>query len=94
MSWRHPTERDMDHRRDLRKHDFEPASRTEPPARLDKPLTTAMDIVVLVKMMANYEDAAALIETYAAMVAAGARADEARVAADRLNRMGAADAQA
>jgi hypothetical protein len=34
------------------------------PARLDKPLSTAMDIVVLVKAMPNYEDAAALIERF------------------------------
>ena len=65
-----------DHDRDNRKHDF--------PSRLDKPLTTAMDIVVLVKAMPNYADAAALVEQYAGMVAAGARVEAAQEVSDRL----------
>jgi hypothetical protein len=79
MSWRHPTERDWDHKRDLRKHDTPPL-----PDRMDKPLTTAMDIVVLVKKLDNYEAAAKWVEWYAdhklqehrldAAVTAGARA--------------------
>jgi hypothetical protein len=72
-----------DRERDYRKHDF--------PARLDKPLTTAMDIVVLVKAMPNYTEAAALIDQYAGMIAAGARADEALL---RLQNAGGSDAQA
>lgn len=68
MSWRHPTEQDWDHKRDLRKHD-------PLPARFDIPLSTAMDIVVLVKAMDNYTDAAALIERYADGKAAQTRLD-------------------
>lgn len=89
MSSRHPTEQDWDHKRDLRKHDTPPL-----PARMDKPLTTAMDIVVLVKAMTNYPEAAALVEQYAGMVAACARVEESRIAVDRLNRLGGTDAQA
>ena len=65
-----------DHERDLRKHDPR-AGDKDFPLRLEKPLTTAMDIVVLVKALPNYAEAAKLIETYASMVAANAQADEA-----------------
>jgi hypothetical protein len=65
-----------DHDRDLRKHEPRPGDK-DFPIRLEKPLTTAMDIVVLVKALSNYTEAASLIETYAGMVAASARADEA-----------------
>ena len=65
-----------DHDRDLRKHEPRPGDK-DFPIRLEKPLTTAMDIVVLVKALPNYAEAARLVEQYAGMVAAGARADEA-----------------
>lgn len=77
-----------DHRRDHEKHEPRPGDR-DFPARFDKPLTTAMDIVVLVKAMPNYTDAASLIEQYAKMVAAGVRVEEARLSADRLDRIAA-----
>lgn len=70
MAWRHPTEADWDHARDLRKHDTDPL-----PARMQVPLSTAMDVVVLVKRMDNYAEAAALIERYAAGKAAQTRLD-------------------
>lgn len=65
-----------DHERDLRKHEPRPGDK-DFPIRLEKPLTTAMDIVVLVKALPNYAEAARLIEQYACMVAANACADEA-----------------
>lgn len=67
-----------DRDRDYRKHDTPPL-----PDRMDKPLTTAMDIVVLVKALSNYSDAAKLIDQYADMVAAAARADEALIVVNR-----------
>lgn len=57
-----------DRERDYRKH--EPR-----PARFDAPLSTAMDIVTLVKAMPNYAEAAALIERYADGKAAQQRLD-------------------
>lgn len=75
------TEARWDHARDLRKHDG-PRPHDRIPDRLNKPLSNAMDVVVLVKAMPNYEDCAALIERYASglreverldAVAAGAR---------------------
>jgi len=60
-----------DHRRDERKHD-------SLPHRLDRKISTAIDIVLLVRLMDNVEDAAALIDLYAA-----SRADEARMEAVR-----------
>ena len=80
MSWRHPTEADWDRERDYRKHEPRPSDPL--PARFQTPLSTAMDIVVLVKAMPNYAEAAALIERFAEgkaaeqrleAVAAGAR---------------------
>lgn len=78
MGWsRSDEEFRADHDRDERKHE-------RPGHRFDKPLTTAMDIVVLVKALPNYQDAAALVEQYAAMVAATARAEETAIALKRL----------
>ncbi|MDI3563532.1 hypothetical protein [Bradyrhizobium sp. Arg816] len=47
-----------DHRRDERKHD-------SLPHRLDRNISTAIDIVLLVRLMDNIENAAALIDLYA-----------------------------
>lgn len=63
-----------DHRRDELKTEPRPGDR-DFPARLDQPLSTAMDIVLLVKEMTNYADAAALIERYADGKAAQTRLD-------------------
>ncbi len=60
-----------DHAFDLRKHD-------SLPHRLDRRISTAIDIVMLVRLMDNVEDAAALIDAYA-----DNRASEARLAAVR-----------
>ena len=90
MGWNHPNEESRaDHYRDERKHDWRPGDPVAQLAhRLDAPLTTAMDIVVLVKAMKNYTDAAKLVDQYAGMVAAAARVDEAQ------KRVEAANAQA
>lgn len=58
-----------DHERDLRKHD-------SLPHRVDRKISTAIDIVLLVRVMDSIEDAAALIDLYAEN-----RASEARMAA-------------
>ena len=69
-----------DHLRDERKH--EPRATDRLPHRLDRRLSTAMDVAVLVRALSNIEDAAALIERFASSeaeknrldaVAAGAR---------------------
>jgi hypothetical protein len=46
-----------DHDRDLRKHDTLPH-------RLDRRLSTSMDIAILVRALGNLEDAAALIDQF------------------------------
>ena len=74
MSW---TEHDWDHERDSRKHDF--PLHAEP-----KPMTTALEIAVLVKAI-PITQGADLIEQYAQCAAAGARVDEAEKARNRLN---------
>jgi hypothetical protein len=48
-----------DHERDLRKHD-------SLPHRTDRRISTAIDIALLCRTMDNIEDAAALIDLYAA----------------------------
>ncbi|MCK1445402.1 hypothetical protein IVB43_23745 [Bradyrhizobium sp. 48] len=48
-----------DHRRDHEKHD-------RLPHRLDRKISTAIDIVMAIRVMDNVEDAAALIDDYAA----------------------------
>lgn len=63
------TEARWDHDRDLRKHDFEPL----PLSVQIAPLSTAMDIVLLVRGMSNLKVAADLIDSYANMKAASAR---------------------
>lgn len=84
MGWSRPDEESRaDHFIDERKHDWRPGDK--PAHRLDKPLTTAMDIVVLVKAMTNYVDAAKLVEQYAGMVAAGARVEEAQKRVEASN---------
>lgn len=55
-----------DHQRDHRKHD-------SLPHRLDRKISTALDIALLVRLMDNIEDAAALIDLYAANRASEAR---------------------
>ena len=57
-----------DHDRDLRKHDTLPH-------RLDRPLCTAMDIVLCVRAMKNLQDAAWLVEQYADTKASEQRMD-------------------
>jgi hypothetical protein len=51
-----------DHLRDERKHEPRPS---DIPLRLQpKPLSTAMDVAILVRALDNIEQAAALIETF------------------------------
>lgn len=57
-----------DHDRDLRKHDTLPH-------RLDRPLSTAMDVAILVRALGNIEDAAALIDQFVDTKAAEQRLD-------------------
>lgn len=66
-----------DHERDTRKHDF--PLHAEP-----KPMTTALEIAVLVQSI-DLSKAADLIEQYAQTVAAGARLDGVQRAYDRIN---------
>lgn len=63
-----------DHERDLRKHD-------SLPHRLDRKTSTAIDIVMLIRVMDNVEEAADLIEAYAANRASEARLDAVRAGA-------------
>jgi hypothetical protein len=63
-----------DHQRDLRKHD-------SLPHRVDRKISTAIDIVLLVRVMDNVEDAAALIDTYADNRASEARLEAVRAGA-------------
>lgn len=63
-----------DHRRDLLKHEPRP---TDP--------INAVEIAVLVKGMSNILDAAKLIDSYAACVAAGARLEGAELVYERLD---------
>lgn len=79
MGWSRPDEdHRADHSRDLRKHD-------SLPHRVDRQISTAIDIALLCRLMDNIQDAADLIEQYAQMVAAGARLDETLEAANRMN---------
>lgn len=57
-----------DHYRDERKHDALPH-------RFDRPLSTAMDVAILVRALGNIEDAAALIERFVDAKAAEQRLD-------------------
>lgn len=75
------TDNYREHERELRRDAPRPGDK-DFPARFDKPLTTAMDIVVLVKRLPNYSECEQLIEQYAGMVASIARADD---AAERYN---------
>lgn len=75
MAW---TERNWDHERDLRKHD-------SLPHRVDRQISTALDIALLCRCLNDIQDAADLIEQYAQMVAAGARLEETLEAANRMN---------
>lgn len=63
-----------DHQRDLRKHD-------SLPHRLDRKISCAIDIVLLVRVMDNVEDAAALIDLYADNRASEARLEAVRAGA-------------
>lgn len=97
MGWnRRDEDWQADRYRDERKHEPRPGERafsapssTEPPARLDRPLTTAMDIVALVKLTPNYTDCERLVQQYADMVAASARVEETEIALARLQPTGA-----
>lgn len=62
-----------DHYRDHMKHEPRPGDRL--PHRLDRPLSTAMDVAILVRALGNIEDAAALIETFVDAKAAEQRLD-------------------
>ena len=71
-----------DHYRDERRHDLRPGDRgfqtpssSEVPARFDRPLSTSMDVVLLIRAMANLEDAAALIDRFIDAKAAEQRLD-------------------
>ncbi len=64
MAWnRRDEDWQADRHRDERKHEPRPGDR-DFPARFQTPLSTAMDLVVCVKAMDNYSDAAALIERF------------------------------
>lgn len=63
-----------DHQRDLRKHD-------SLPHRLDRKISTAIDIVLLVRTMDDIEQAAELIDLYAANRASEARMEAVRAGA-------------
>jgi hypothetical protein len=60
MSWhtRRYTAAHHDHERDLRKHD-------SLPHRVDRKVDTAIDIVLLIRLMDDVEAAAGLIDAYA-----------------------------
>jgi hypothetical protein len=62
-----------DHERDLRKHDT--PSRHKPAHRLDRPISTAIDIAVCVRAMDDLQAAADLIELYVAAKAQEQRLD-------------------
>lgn len=69
MGWsRSDEEFRADHYRDERKHDTLPH-------RLDRPISTAMDVAILVRALGNIEDAAALIERFVDAKAAEKRLD-------------------
>lgn len=60
MGWsRSDEEFRADHYRDERKHDTLPH-------RLDRPISTAMDVAILVRALDKIEDAAALIDQFVA----------------------------
>lgn len=78
MGWSSPDEDSRaDHYRDERKHDF--PLHAEP-----KPMTTAMEIAVCIRGMANITHVAELIQQYADMVAAGARCEQHKESTDRI----------
>lgn len=62
-----------DHLRDERKHEPRPSDKL--PHRLDRPLSTAMDVAILVRALGNIEDAAALIERFVDAKASEQRLD-------------------
>ncbi len=62
-----------DHLRDERKHEPRPTDRL--PHRLDRPLSTAMDVAILVRALSNIEDAADLIDRFVDAKAAEQRLD-------------------
>lgn len=66
-----------DHERDLRKHD-------SLPHRVDRQISTALDIALLCRCIVNIQDAADLIEQYAQTVAAQARLDQTISTSDRI----------
>lgn len=76
MNWhdRRNTAEHHDHQRDLRKHD-------SLPHRVDRKISTAIDIALLCRTMDNIEDAAALIDLYAANRASEARMEAVRAGA-------------
>jgi hypothetical protein len=82
MTWRHPTEADWDHKRDLRKHEPRP---TDPlPARMQVPLATALEVAIMCKGLKNIRDAEKLVEQYAQTVAAEAALQATIKAGDRI----------
>lgn len=76
------TDAHWDHERDLRKH--EPRASDPLPHRLSPPIAGALEVAILVKGIASYTDAAALIEQYAQTVAAEARLQAVVDTADRV----------
>lgn len=66
-----------DHERDLRKHD-------SLPHRVDRKISTALDIALLCRLLDNIQEAADLIEQYAKMVASEARLDATVATSDRI----------
>jgi hypothetical protein len=62
-----------DHLRDERKHEPRPTDRL--PHRLDRPLSTSMDIAILVRALDKIEDAAALIDQFVDTKASEQRLD-------------------
>ena len=69
MGW---TERNWDHERDLRKHDFRPGD--EPPLSCQAKPTTAIETVCLIRMVGT-DLAVELLEAYADAKAAAVRLD-------------------
>lgn len=61
---RHRTPYDREHEEELRHEESRPGEKGYLDHRLDAPLSTALDVAVLVKTMADPRDGAALINRY------------------------------
>lgn len=79
MGWSRPDEESRaDHYRDDHKHELRPGDRDYVPLHAQAaPISTAMDIALIVRGLKNPTEAAALIDQYAQMIAKIALADAA-----------------